>query len=217
MITSLFLSDFKSVFVCHFTGKISSFEFYPKTVFFKCKWRISRSSIVHVQTLEGSIEGKMTLKTHQLKIAACKRNLGRGRVQTETENTPPVPVASRLSLGPITPSRKKQQITETFISQLNECYLGSSTTTCQTPDDEFIRWDDGGMTGTRPIRKEACTLIRSFANPKKMLRIGNWNVRTMNCSWRSGKMEKYLTTGDVGWSFVSLRRQISWNVEIGEE
>ena len=35
------------------------------------------------------------------------------------------------------------------------------------------------MTGTRPIRKEACTLIKSFANPKKMLRIGNWNVRTM--------------------------------------
>ena len=25
------------------------------------------------------------------------------------------------------------------------------------------------MTGTRPIRKEACTLIKSFANPKKML------------------------------------------------
>ena len=40
-------------------------------------------------------------------------------------------------------------------------------------------WDDGGMTGTRPVRKEACTLIKSFANPKKMLRIGNWNVRTM--------------------------------------
>ena len=35
------------------------------------------------------------------------------------------------------------------------------------------------MTGTRPIRKEACILIKSFANPKKMLRIGNWNVRTM--------------------------------------
>ena len=35
------------------------------------------------------------------------------------------------------------------------------------------------MTGARPIRKEACTLIKSFANPKKMLRIGNWNVRTM--------------------------------------
>ena len=128
-----------------------------------------------------------------------------------------VPVGSRLSLGPITPSRKKQQITETLISQLNECYVGSSTTTCQTPDGEFIRWDDGGMTGAHPIWKEACTLIKSFANPKKMLRIGNWNVRTMNCSWRSGKMKGYLTTGDVGWSFVSLRREISWNVEIGEE
>ena len=51
--------------------------------------------------------------------------------------------------------------------------------TCQTPEDEYIKWGDGGMTGTRPIRKEACTLIKSFANPKKMLRIGNWNVRTM--------------------------------------
>ena len=26
------------------------------------------------------------------------------------------------------------------------------------------------MTGARPIRKEACTLIKSFANPKKMLK-----------------------------------------------
>ena len=40
------------------------------------------------------------------------------------------------------------------------------------------------MTGARPIRKEACTLIKSFANPKKMLCIGNWNVRTM---YRVGK------------------------------
>ena len=35
------------------------------------------------------------------------------------------------------------------------------------------------MTGACPIRKEACTLIKPFANPKKMLRIGNWNVRIM--------------------------------------
>ena len=46
-----------------------------------------------------------------------------------------VTAGSRLSLGPITPSRKKEQITETLISQLNECYLESSTTTCQTPEN----------------------------------------------------------------------------------
>ena len=112
----------------------------------------------------------------------------RGRVQTE--NNPLVPAGSRLSLGPIPPSRKKEQITETLISQLNECYLGSSTTTCQTPEDEFIRWDDDGRTGARPIRKEAGTLIKSFANPKKMLRIGNWNVRTMYSVGKTAQVVK---------------------------
>ena len=33
-ITSFFSSDFKSLFVCHLTGKILRFEFYPKIVFF---------------------------------------------------------------------------------------------------------------------------------------------------------------------------------------
>ena len=35
------------------------------------------------------------------------------------------------------------------------------------------------MTSAHPIRKEACTLIKSFANPKIMLPTGNWDVRTM--------------------------------------
>ena len=47
--TSLFPSDFKSVFVWHLTGKILSFEFCSKAVFFECKFRISRSTFVHVQ------------------------------------------------------------------------------------------------------------------------------------------------------------------------
>ena len=34
---------------------------------------------------------------------------------------------------------KKQQITETLISQLKECYLASCTMTCKTPEDEFLR------------------------------------------------------------------------------
>ena len=46
---SIFPSDFKSVFVQLPTGKILSFEFYPKAVFFECKFTISRSAIVHVQ------------------------------------------------------------------------------------------------------------------------------------------------------------------------
>ena len=44
--------------------------------------------------------------------------------------------------------------------------------------------------GERPIRKEACTLIKSFANPKKMLRIGNWNVRTMYSVGNTAKVVK---------------------------
>lgn len=36
-----------------------------------------------------------------------------------------------------------------------------------TLEDKYISWDDGDMTGARPIPKEACTLIKSFANPKK--------------------------------------------------
>ena len=47
--TSLFPSDFKSVFVWHLTGKVLSFKFYPKAVFFECKFRILWSAIVHVQ------------------------------------------------------------------------------------------------------------------------------------------------------------------------
>lgn len=50
--------------------------------------------------------------------------------------------------------------------------------TFQTPEDEFIRWSDGSMTSAHPIRKEACILMKSFANPKIMLPTGNWDVRT---------------------------------------
>ena len=48
-LTSLFPSDFKSVFVWHLTGKILTFEFYPKAVFFEWQFRFSRSAIAHVQ------------------------------------------------------------------------------------------------------------------------------------------------------------------------
>ena len=48
-ISSFFPSDFESVFTYRLTGKILSFEFYPKAVYFECKFWILRSTITHVQ------------------------------------------------------------------------------------------------------------------------------------------------------------------------
>ena len=48
-IISFFSSDFEKVFAQHQTGKILSFVFYPKAVYFECKFWISRSAITHVQ------------------------------------------------------------------------------------------------------------------------------------------------------------------------
>ena len=44
-----FSVDFESVFAKHLTGKILSFVFYPKAVYFVCKFWISRSAITHAQ------------------------------------------------------------------------------------------------------------------------------------------------------------------------
>ena len=48
-IISFFSSDFESVFAKHPTGKILSFVFHRKAVYFECKFWISRSAITHVQ------------------------------------------------------------------------------------------------------------------------------------------------------------------------
>ena len=48
-IIAFFSSDFENVFAKHPTGKIVSFVFYPKAVYFECKFWISRSAITHVQ------------------------------------------------------------------------------------------------------------------------------------------------------------------------
>ena len=48
-ITSFFSSDSESVFAEHLIGKIWRFDFYPKAVYFECKFWISRSVITHVQ------------------------------------------------------------------------------------------------------------------------------------------------------------------------
>ena len=86
-------------------------------------------------------------------------------------------------MGPIPPSRKKLLIAETGNSN-KQCYMGSSTTTCLTPNDDFITWEDGLMTGAGVSRKEACSLRESLAAPKSIMKIGTWNVRTM---YRIGK------------------------------
>ena len=49
-IISFFSSDFGSVFAKHATGKILSFVFYPKAVYFEYKFWISRSAITRVQS-----------------------------------------------------------------------------------------------------------------------------------------------------------------------
>ena len=48
-ISSFFSSDFESVFAKHPTGKILSFDFCPKAVYFECKFWITLSAISHVQ------------------------------------------------------------------------------------------------------------------------------------------------------------------------
>ena len=48
-ISFFFSSDFERVFAYHLTGKSLSFEFYPKAVYFECKFWILRSAITHVQ------------------------------------------------------------------------------------------------------------------------------------------------------------------------
>ena len=71
----LFPWDFKSVFVWHLTGKILSFEFYPKAVFLDFIVRLCSGSKLTYWTSESWIEDKMTSKTHQLKITAYKLSL----------------------------------------------------------------------------------------------------------------------------------------------
>ena len=45
---TFFSSDFENVIAQHLTGKILSFDFYLKAIYFVCKLWISRSAITHV-------------------------------------------------------------------------------------------------------------------------------------------------------------------------
>ena len=65
-ITSLFPSDFISMFVWHLTGKILRFKFYAKGVFFECKFRISQSAIVEVQNRPNGLQNAMRVYAAKL-------------------------------------------------------------------------------------------------------------------------------------------------------
>ena len=64
--TSLFPSDFITVFVWHLTGKILRFKFYAKAVFFECKFRISQSAIVQVQNWPNGLQNAMCVYATRL-------------------------------------------------------------------------------------------------------------------------------------------------------
>ena len=60
--------------------------------------------------------------------------------------------------------------------------MGNSTTTCLTPNDNFIIWEDGLMTGTGVGRKEACSPIESLATPKS-IRLGGEPQKKKEQHW----------------------------------
>ena len=51
--------------------------------------------------------------------------------------------------------------------------------TCQTPEDDFVRWDAESVTCIGQNHEGACAPKASLATPTKSIRIGCWNVRTM--------------------------------------
>jgi len=75
-----FFLEILSVSAYPLTGKMLTFEFYPKGVYFECKFWISRSAILLTVKpdrldLRGLDLGKVTSKAHQLKMSACERSL----------------------------------------------------------------------------------------------------------------------------------------------
>ena len=61
-----FSSDFESVFAEHLTGKILSFDFYPKAVYFDCKFGSHGPPLLTFKTdqtdLRGLDQGKSDIK-----------------------------------------------------------------------------------------------------------------------------------------------------------
>ena len=56
-------------------------------------------------------------------------------------------------------------ITETKNSSNKHCYIGSSTTTCLTPNDEFITWEDGLIMRAGGSYKETCSMRSLLVSP----------------------------------------------------
>ena len=93
--------------------------------------------------------------------------------------------------------KKTKLITETG-SYAKSSYNGSSTTTCRTPEDNYITWDDSSMMGTGQCYKEASAQKRSLANPKKKVRVGCWNVRTLYSTGRTAQVMKEMRGYKIG-------------------
>lgn len=82
----------------------------------------------------------------------------------------PGPPGFGLGMRPIPLFSKKISITETVNSN-GQCYKESRTTTCVTPNDDFLTWEGGLMAGTGVSRKE-----KSLASPNSIMKIGTWKV-----------------------------------------
>ena len=68
------------MFAEHLTGKYLSFDFYPKAVYFECKFWIFRSAITRdedcpIGPQRVGFHGKMTSKAHYLKLSARECSL----------------------------------------------------------------------------------------------------------------------------------------------
>ncbi|KAL9976159.1 hypothetical protein ACROYT_G013418 [Oculina patagonica] len=97
-------------------------------------------------------------------------------------------------MGPITPSRKTKLITETgnlCKGHSIECahnYQGASSVACCLTGDDSIILMDSSMRNAGKSRKETCMRIRALTHPKKTVRVGCWNVRTMYSTGKTAQV-----------------------------
>ena len=59
-------------------------------------------------------------------------------------------------------------------------------------------WDDGSVIRTGQSCKEASAQKRSLANPKKKVRVGCWNVRTLYSTGRTVQVMKEMRRYKIG-------------------
>ena len=109
----------------------------------------------------------------------------------------PGPPGWGLGVALITSPYKIKLIMET--ANLNETgYIGCSTTTCWTSDDDFITWVDGSMTIVGESRKWVRGLTESSDNSKTMVKVGCWNVRKIVALFSLRRQINYFLCGS--WS-----------------